>query len=263
MKNDVTVGQILNSVVATLTEFSKHQSNLLDQTHRTVARNMTNFIKTDLVPLKETKKHFDKISDDLDNILNRNSQVSRAKSNEADEVANLLTATRSCFQHTALDYVNQLSCVQSKKRHELVDSCVSLLQAHEDYFVSGVAAAQEFNRFVKCTEKELQVMRDESVSMSKQLNAHHAMVSEKETLPAIVLGDDVQIAGHLFKRTSKTFKSWHRRWFMVRDHQLVYQKRQDVENERTVMEMDLRLCSVKPLVEFDRRFCFEIVSPSK
>lgn len=31
----------------------------------------------------------------------------------------------------------------------------------------------------------------------------------------------------------------------------------------TIMEEDLRLCTVKPVVDGDRRFCFEVVSPNK
>jgi hypothetical protein len=35
------------------------------------------------------------------------------------------------------------------------------------------------------------------------------------------------------------------------------------EDTVTVMEEDLRLCSVKPVLEGDRRFCFEVLSPTK
>lgn len=35
------------------------------------------------------------------------------------------------------------------------------------------------------------------------------------------------------------------------------------EDNVTVMEEDLRLCSVKPFVEGERRFCFEVLSPLK
>jgi hypothetical protein len=35
------------------------------------------------------------------------------------------------------------------------------------------------------------------------------------------------------------------------------------EDTMTVMEEDLRLCSVKPVLEGDRRFCFEVLSPTK
>ena len=35
------------------------------------------------------------------------------------------------------------------------------------------------------------------------------------------------------------------------------------EDAVTVMEEDLRLCTVKPVLEGDRRFCFEVLSPTK
>lgn len=31
-----------------------------------------------------------------------------------------------------------------------------------------------------------------------------------------------QFEGYLFKRTSKGFKTWNRRWFFLRDNQLLY-----------------------------------------
>lgn len=31
----------------------------------------------------------------------------------------------------------------------------------------------------------------------------------------------------------------------------------------TIMEDDLRLCSVKPAYDAERRFCFEVLSPTK
>ena len=39
----------------------------------------------------------------------------------ADETSNVLIATRSCFRYTALDHLNIVSLVQSKKRHEILD----------------------------------------------------------------------------------------------------------------------------------------------
>jgi len=35
------------------------------------------------------------------------------------------------------------------------------------------------------------------------------------------------------------------------------------ENLFTVMEDDLRICSVKPAYDAERRFCFEVLSPTK
>lgn len=83
------------------------------------------------------------------------------------------------------------------------------------------------------------------------------------------------------------------RWFSIQNSQLVYQKKLKVcgtdpptlaggqagergvrcgppqaEHTRlqdvlTVVVDDLRLCSVKPCEDIERRFCFEVVSPTK
>lgn len=58
--------------------------------------------------MKETRKHFEKISNDLDTALVKNSQASRNKPHECEEVNNIVLATRSGFLHTALDYVFQV-----------------------------------------------------------------------------------------------------------------------------------------------------------
>lgn len=51
----------------------------------------------------------------------------------------------------------------------------------------------------------------------------------------------------------------------VETHKVVcvsYRRRSGEERD-TVMEDDLRICTVKPFNEGERRFCFEVVSPSK
>lgn len=70
--------------------------------------------------MKENKHYFEKISQDLDNVLLRNSQIAKSRSQEVEEIQNLLAATRSCFGHTTLDYVYYIHMLQSKKRHEIV-----------------------------------------------------------------------------------------------------------------------------------------------
>uniref|UniRef100_A0A3B3WTC6 Arf-GAP with coiled-coil, ANK repeat and PH domain-containing protein n=1 Tax=Poecilia mexicana TaxID=48701 RepID=A0A3B3WTC6_9TELE len=67
--------------------------------------------------------------------------------------------------------------------------------------------------------------------------------------------------GYLFKRASNAFKTWNRRWFSIQNSQLVYQKK--LKDSLTVVVEDLRLCSVKPCEDNERRFCFEVVSPTK
>ena len=79
--------------------------------------------------MKESRHYFEKISTDLDGALLRNSQIQKSRTAEAEDMQNVLAATRSCFRHTALDYVHSISLVQAKKRHEVL-STVSVVMCH-------------------------------------------------------------------------------------------------------------------------------------
>ena len=54
---------------------------------------------------------------------------------------------------------------------------------------------------------------------------------------------------------------WSRRWFFVLDDLLVYTTRG--KEEAPTVAVNLRLCTVKPGDPLERRFCFEVVSPTK
>lgn len=65
--------------------------------------------------------------------------------------------------------------------------------------------------------------------------------------------------GYLFKRSHNKFKKWNRRWFILSDNRLLYQKKND--STLNEMESDLRVCKVREVIDLDRRFTFEILSP--
>uniref|UniRef100_A0AAQ6INC6 Arf-GAP with coiled-coil, ANK repeat and PH domain-containing protein n=1 Tax=Anabas testudineus TaxID=64144 RepID=A0AAQ6INC6_ANATE len=86
-------------------------------------------------------------------------------------------------------------------------------------------------------------------------------VHEKLQLRREDYSNGIAMEGYLYKRASNAFKTWSRRWFSIQKNQLVYQKK--FKDQPTVVVEDLRLCTVKPSSENERRFCFEVVSPSK
>lgn len=265
-KDDVSIVNSLNRFIQILTDVLKYQSILLDQAQRSIIKNLNNFIKNDIRQSKETRRHFERISDDLDNALIRNSQMPRSKPAECEEAQNVLIATRSCFQHLALDYVHQLSCLQSKKRHEVLQTLLSLMSAYSTYYHQGYDLFEDSEPFLKQLGGSLDKLGKESTDLSKQLDSRHVLVTSKDVIPVVhkdpSANNGIGLEGYLFKRASNAFKTWNRRWFIIQNGQLVYRKRSKDEG-RTVMEEDLRLCTVKPVHDFDRRFCFEVLSPSK
>lgn len=130
----------LNKLIHSLQEMNKFHTILLDQASRTILKNLTSFIKkytfesrinefinssaffSDIKSVRDYKQHFEKISNEYDNILVRNSQTPRSKQQEVEEVQNILVAVRSCFGHQALDYVNSICVLQTKKRHEILST---------------------------------------------------------------------------------------------------------------------------------------------
>ncbi|KAF9409595.1 hypothetical protein HW555_011068 [Spodoptera exigua] len=277
---DPPVMATLNRMIHSLQEMNKFHSILLDQVSRTVLKNLTAFIKVDIKGVKESKNHFEKISNDLDTALNRNSQVSRHKCVEVEEVMNLLLATRSCFRHTALDHVQKITMLQARKRHEILATFLSYLQACCTYYHQGADLSEDLEPFLKTTAEDIAAMRNDTKILDKEMENRHTIVNSKDTvLPSCktseaegdckdgllstpCLKNLPRMQGYLFKRTSNAFKTWNRRWFYLYDNRLVYRKRTGELNV-TVMEEDLRLCTVKPVLDGERRYCFEVLSPSK
>ncbi|XP_013144075.1 PREDICTED: arf-GAP with coiled-coil, ANK repeat and PH domain-containing protein 2 isoform X2 [Papilio polytes] len=277
---DPPVMATLNRMIHALQEMNKFHSILLDQASRTVLKNLSAFIKIDIKGVKESKHHFDKISNDLDIALIRNSQVSRNKSSDVEETVNLLLATRSCFRHTALDHVQKITMLQARKRHEILATFLSYMQACCTYYHQGADLSEDLEPFLKSTADEVTTMRSDTKALDKEMENRHTIVNSQDTvLPSCkdhanetdckdgllttpCLKNLPRMQGYLFKRTSNAFKTWNRRWFYLYDNRLVYRKRTGELNV-TVMEEDLRLCTVKPVLDGERRFCFEVLSPSK
>ncbi|XP_056641814.1 arf-GAP with coiled-coil, ANK repeat and PH domain-containing protein 2 [Diorhabda sublineata] len=261
-KEDPMVLSSLNKLIHSLQEMNKFHTILLDQASRTILKNLTSFIKNDIKQVKDYKQHFEKISTEYDNVLLRNSHTPRSKPQEVEEIQNVLVAVRSCFGHQTLDYVNSISVLQSKKRHEILSTLLSYMHACTTYYHQGSDLCADLEPFFKTLADEIGTMRSETYKIQKELENTHSIVSNVEPFLLTNEKNHPSMEGYLFKRTSNAFKTWNRRWFYLYDNKLVYRKRSGEEQE-TVMEDDLRLCTVKPVVDGERRFCFEVLSPLK
>lgn len=262
-RQDDSMSKYVNRFISTYHEISKYDGIFNEQLNRTINENLCNFLNDDIGTIKELKRRFEKRSDDLDLVYNRYSQVPKGKQLEWEEAKNMLTATRSCFQHLSLDYVAQLSLFASRRSHIILDSLLSLANSYGTYFHQGYDYLEDMKDFNSDIASSVIDMRSKSSKLEKSLNNRHHLVSQSEIIPTLIRnGNLIRLEGYLFKRTSSTFKTWNRRWFIIQNHQLVYRKRSN-EKEVTIMEDDLRLCIARTVNETDRRFCFEVVSPTK
>lgn len=256
------LSKLADLLMGSLEEIMRLNEIVIDQSARTIGSSLTGFISDDLLKIKEARKSFDKISHDYDIALAKHSQPVKK---QQDDCENLLIATSTAFTHTSLDLSILLTGVQSKKDFEILSSLLSFTKAHNTFFHEGSDLFESLKPHFNQTEETLDKMRDEFDNIARNLPSKHLMVSNNALNPLCFdnKAQKVQLEGYLFKRASNGFKVWNRRWFMIRDHQLLYQKRGDTLP--MVMEEDLRLLTVKAVdrAETDRRYCFEILSPHK
>ncbi|KAJ7324539.1 hypothetical protein JRQ81_017559 [Phrynocephalus forsythii] len=238
-----------------LQEMINYHTILFDQTQRSIKAQLQMFVKEDIRKFKDAKKQFEKVSEEKENALAKNAQVPRNKQHEIEEAANILTATRKCFRHIALDYVLQINVLQSKRRSEILKS--------------GYDLFSELAPFMKDLGAQLDRLAMDAAREKREMEQKHSTIQQK----GLASDDDAKLEynvdpasgtvmeGYLFKRASNAFKTWNRRWFSIQNNQLVYQKK--FKDPPTVVVEDLRLCTAKPCEETERRFCFEVVSPTK
>ncbi|KAG1935729.1 arf-GAP with coiled-coil, ANK repeat and PH domain-containing protein 2-like isoform X2 [Pimephales promelas] len=269
---DEVIGSSLAAFAETLQEMNNYHTILFDQAQRSIKSQLQAFVKEDLKKFKDAKKQFDKVSEDKEVALVKNAQVPRNKQHEVEEATNILTTARKCFRHIALDYVLQINVLQSKRRLEILKSMLSYMNANLTFFHQGYDFFSQLQPFMKQLSGQLDQLVVDSAKDKRDMEQKHSTIQQMAALQDFSTDDTkleynvdtdngIAMEGYLFKRASNAFKTWNRRWFSIQNSQLVYQKR--FRDNPTVVVEDLRLCTVKHCEDLERRFCFEVVSPSK
>lgn len=271
-QGDTVISECLQRFGDSLQEMVTYHMILFDQAQRSVRQQLHNFVKEDVRKFKETKKQFDKVREDMELSLVRNAQAPRHRPHEVEEATGALILARKCFRHLALDYVLQINVLQAKKKFEILDSMLSFMHAQYSFFQQGYSLLHQLEPYMKKLAAELDQLVIDSAVEKREMERKHAAIQQRTLLqdfsydePKVEFDVDapsgVVMEGYLFKRASNAFKTWNRRWFSIQNSQLVYQKK--LKDVLTVVVDDLRLCSVKPCEDVERRFCFEVVSPTK
>ncbi|NXY16500.1 ACAP3 protein, partial [Atrichornis clamosus] len=168
----------------------------------------------------------------------------------------------------------QINVLQAKKKFEILDAMLSFMHAQYTFFQQGYSLLHELDPYMKKLATELDQLVIDSAVEKREMEHKHALIQQR-SLPCfqdfsyddskvefnVDAPNGVVMEGYLFKRASNAFKTWNRRWFSIQNSQLVYQKK--LKDVLTVVVEDLRLCTVKPCEDIERRFCFEVVSPTK
>uniref|UniRef100_A0AAQ5ZVV2 Arf-GAP with coiled-coil, ANK repeat and PH domain-containing protein n=1 Tax=Amphiprion ocellaris TaxID=80972 RepID=A0AAQ5ZVV2_AMPOC len=247
-----------------LDKFSKKLSAILELQGVSPSINLFQDVRR----FKDVKKEFERSSEALEGALARNAQAPRGKQHEVEEASSALLNARKAFRSEALDYVLQINVIEAKKKTDILMAMLSLMEAQAQLFQQGHQSLSELDQYRhKLNEEHTQFVLN-AAREKRDMEQRHAAIKQKDMSYDDSIMDfnadaanGIAMEGYLYKRASNAFKTWSRRWFSIQKNQLVYQKK--FKDQPTVVVEDLRLCTVKPSSENERRFCFEVVSPSK
>ncbi|XP_061524826.1 arf-GAP with coiled-coil, ANK repeat and PH domain-containing protein 1 isoform X2 [Phycodurus eques] len=265
---DTVMEECLRTFSEKLSLILDAQGEVIETTQKSVKTKLQTFVKEDVRRFKDARKEFERSSESLEGALARNAQAPRGKSHEVEEASGALLNARRAFRSGALDYVLEINIIEAKKKTELLMAMLSLMDSQVQLFQNGHRSLSELDRYrQKLSEEHTQFVLN-SAREKRDMEQRHAAIKQKDVSYDDSMmdfnpdaADGVAMEGYLNKRASNAFKTWSRRWFSIQKNQLVYQKK--FKDQPTVVVEDLRLCTVKPNGENERRFCFEVVSPSK
>uniref|UniRef100_UPI0037E84B71 arf-GAP with coiled-coil, ANK repeat and PH domain-containing protein 1 n=1 Tax=Semicossyphus pulcher TaxID=241346 RepID=UPI0037E84B71 len=244
------------------------QGEVIEITQKSVKTKLQNFVKEDVRRFKDVRKEFERGSECLEGTLAKNAQAPRGKPHEVEEASNALLNARRTFRSEALDYVLEINVIEAKKKTDILMAMLSLMEAQSQFFQHGHQSLSELDEYRRKLNDEHTKFVLNSAREKRDMEQRHAAIKKKDVSYDDSIMDfnadasnGIAMEGYLYKRASNAFKTWSRRWFSIQKNQLVYQKK--FKDQPTVVVEDLRLCTVKPSAENERRFCFEVVSPSK
>ncbi|CAK6952885.1 arf-GAP with coiled-coil%2C ANK repeat and PH domain-containing protein 1 isoform X2 [Scomber scombrus] len=265
---DTMMGDCLDKFSKKLSLIVDGQQEVIEVTQKSVKTKLQTFVKEDVRRFKDVRKEFERSSECLEGALSRNAQAPRGKQHEVEEASNTLLNARRTFRSGALDYVLEINVIEAKKKTDIVMAMLSLMEAQAQFFELNHESVSELDNYRrKLTEETTQFVLD-SAREKRDMEQKHSAIKKMDVSYDDSIMDfntdaanGIAMEGYLYKRASNAFKTWSRRWFSIQKNQLVYQKK--FKDQPTVVVEDLRLCTVKPSTENERRFCFEVVSPSK
>ncbi|XP_028911160.1 arf-GAP with coiled-coil, ANK repeat and PH domain-containing protein 1 isoform X1 [Ornithorhynchus anatinus] len=261
------LSECLDKFTGSLSQMIDSHLELLENTQQALKQQIHNLVKEEVRRFREARREFERASEGLDTAVTHHAEVPRRRPHEADEAAVALRSARHTFRQRALDYVLQINVIQDKRKFDVLEFMLNLLEHQATHYQQGHEGLGQLQEYRRDLASQLHQMVLESAREKRDLEQRHVLLKQKdmgEEEPEAGLREGPAgpiMEGHLFKRASNAFKTWSRRWFSIQRNQLVYQKK--YKDPVTVVVEDLRLCTVKLCPESERRFCFEVVSPNK
>ncbi|XP_076863071.1 DCC-interacting protein 13-beta [Brachyhypopomus gauderio] len=270
-KGDEEVINMLQHFAKTVEELNSLHADLATQIADKMVFPMVQFREKDLTEISTLKEIFGIATDEHEAAMVKYSRLPKKKENEklkAEAVREVAYCRRK--QHQAsMQYYCALNALQYRKRVAMLDPLLGYTQAQISFFKRGMElVSKKMDTFLASVNSMTQ-----SIQAQLDAEAESMRLSQREFLSVedtVYMPDHdrepvnrtlIQKAGYLNIRnkTGLVTTAWDRLYFFTQGGNLMCQPRGAVAGG---MVMDLDNCSVMAVECEDRRYCFQITSPT-
>ncbi|XP_007668223.1 DCC-interacting protein 13-beta [Ornithorhynchus anatinus] len=279
-KQNFALGKGDEEVISTLHYFSKVvdelntlHTELAKQLADTMVLPIIQFREKDLTEVSTLRDLFGLASNEHDLSMAKYSRLSKKKENEKvkAEVAKEVAAARRKQHLSSLQYYCALNALQYRKRIAMMEPMLGYTQAQINFFKKGAEMfSKRMDSFLSSVTNMVQ-----SVQGELDVEAEHMRLSQQELLSVnesvytpdfdaaspLINRNLIQKAGYLNLRnkTGLVTTTWERLYFFTQGGNLMCQPRGAVAGG---LIQDLDNCSVMAVDCEDRRYCFQITTPT-
>ncbi|KAG0227690.1 centaurin beta [Actinomortierella wolfii] len=202
------------------------------------------FVKDEVIPVKELRKPFQTLSDEVDTALHRY-MSKRPRDQSIPEASKDVADARKKFHHEYVDYCMRLNELQAKEKFEFME--YTRLRFNEDKPV-------------------VKALREETLNIG---NEHYYPIRPFGNPVSVDPEPSMSTAktGYLYKKGSqRIMPTWSRRYFEIDGELLTYStrgKKNSKSDDDPALSINLRVCTVKIIENGDRPYLFEVISPMK
>ncbi|KAF9973115.1 Arf-GAP with coiled-coil, ANK repeat and PH domain-containing protein 2 [Actinomortierella ambigua] len=276
---DQIVTQSLDSFAKALQEVERNRSMMNTQITQMFIEPLEAFVKEEVVPVKELRKPFLALSDEVDTVLHRY-MSKRPRDQSIPEASKDVADARKKFHHEYVDYCLRLNELQAKEKFEFMEYLVTLMYTLSSFHHRGHEVLKAVEPSMEIITKNLQETRSrfmEDKPIVKALREETLAIGNENYYPIRPFGNTVAIdtepsmstakTGYLYKKGSqRIMPTWSRRYFEIDGELLTYStrgKKNSKSDDDPALSINLRVCTVKIIENGDRPYLFEVISPMK
>ncbi|ORZ23214.1 hypothetical protein BCR42DRAFT_404267 [Absidia repens] len=277
-QDDPIVAYALEKFGKSLFEVEKCRAMFNSHVADTFIHPLENFLKDVIYPIKDLKKRFEKASDEADTALSRY-MSKKPKDPTMTEAARELGDARKVFHQLYLEYVSNLNAIEAKKKVDYMENVMAYIYTKSVFHHQSYETLKDLEPYMRDLTGLLHDSRQRHSEEVVESGVYQEICAQNlaenyNPIPENGYSDTLSKSnngahsksGYLFERKGgRMLQSWSRKYYAIDGEDIVCTTRGPKSSKEDDQQhtYNLRVCSVKTSDSYDRRFCFELISPMR